>query len=166
MFKRPIPGQSLTMEPKAMPYERPPEVVDPEQALQIHLFHLAKPDVMASALTLLEDGLDLVTVVEGLTRTGVAKGIHSVDVSLIVAPVIHEFIKTTADAVGIEYEEGFGDEEDKKTLRYRSKLNDARKQISKLDLKPKEVAEDVAPLMEEKEVVVEEKPSRGLMARM
>ena len=120
---------------------------------------------MASALTLLEDGLDLVTVVEGLTRTGVAKGIHSVDVSLIVAPVIHEFIKTTADAVGIEYEEGFGNEEDKKTLRYRSKLNDARKQISKLDLKPKEVAEDVAPLMEE-EVVVEEKPSRGLMARM
>jgi len=37
MFNAPIPGQSLTREPKSRPFERPPEIVHPEEALQSHL---------------------------------------------------------------------------------------------------------------------------------
>jgi hypothetical protein len=111
MFDRPIPGQSLTTTPKNAPYERPPEVVDPEQALQIHLDRLTDPDRMEDALYFLEIGVDLVTLVEGILRSAVMGGIHTVDVSLIIAPVIHEYIKSTADALGVEYEEGFDNKE-------------------------------------------------------
>jgi len=36
-FERPVPGQSLTTTPKSAPYERPPEITDPMEALDYHL---------------------------------------------------------------------------------------------------------------------------------
>ncbi len=61
-FDRPIPGQSLTTTPKSAPYERPPEISDPRQALEAHLDNLMKEDAMEDALFFLEAGLDLVTL--------------------------------------------------------------------------------------------------------
>ncbi len=34
MYDRPIPGQSLTTEPKNAPYENPPEIVDVDEAIE------------------------------------------------------------------------------------------------------------------------------------
>ena len=42
-FDRPIPGQSLTSTPKGAPYERPPEINDPMEALEMHLDNLDNP---------------------------------------------------------------------------------------------------------------------------
>lgn len=161
MFDYPIPGQSLTTEPRSMPFERPPEVVDPEQALQIHLSSLTNAKRMDAIFTLLENDIDLVTVVEGITRSAVANGIHTVDVSLIVAPVIHEFIKSSADALGIEYVEGFDTDDSE----YNSYVIDAtaRKKVSSMGKETTQVAEEVEEIREE--TPVEEAP-RGLMARM
>ena len=36
-FNGPIPGQSLTEPPGKHRYERPPEIVDPQEALDMHL---------------------------------------------------------------------------------------------------------------------------------
>lgn len=162
-FDRPIPGQSLTSGPRANPYERAPEVNDPEEALQVHLAGLAKTKPMAAALNLLAEGVDLVTLVEGILRNGVMRGLHSVDVSLIIAPAIHEFIKTTADAVGIEYEEGFEDKEESERLTYSYRESDARRQLAKMKVEPQEVAEAVVA---QEETMPEETKPRGLMARM
>ena len=38
------------------------------------------------------------------------RGIHTIDVSLIVAPVLHKMIRDTAEDAGISYEEGLVDE--------------------------------------------------------
>ena len=50
-------------------------------------------------------------------------GIHSIDISLSIAPVIHEYIKGYADAMDIDYDEGFEDEEQDR------KLSEARTEI-------------------------------------
>jgi len=42
-FEAPIPGQSLTGRPKNYPWERPPEITDPEVATQMHLMRLSDP---------------------------------------------------------------------------------------------------------------------------
>ena len=89
---RPIPGQSLTTTPKGAPYERPPELTDPIDALEAHLDNLMKDGAMEDVLFFLEEGVDLVTLTEGVLRSAVMEGIHSVDVSLIIAPALHEFI--------------------------------------------------------------------------
>ena len=171
-FDRPIPGQSLTSIPKNAPYENPPEITDPEEALDVHLIRLTEPEKMGAALDILESGVDLQTLVEGLLRSAVINGIHSLDVSLLIAPVIHEYIKLTADEVGIEYEEGFEDKSGRKEkAMYAVATERARKKLEQMDMMPKE--EDKTNNLEEvpedmsEEMAMEEpkmKP-KGLMAR-
>ena len=112
MFSSPIPGQSLTSEPKNSTWENPPEYSSPEEALLWHLEKFENPKKVEAVVGLIGLGLDLVTMTEGLLRTAVAEGRHSIDVSLIIAPVIHEYIKGIADASGLNYIEGLDDEEE------------------------------------------------------
>jgi len=164
---RPIPGQSLTAEPRSQAFERPPEVVDPIEALDLHLDNLSKEGAMEDAMYFLEAGLDLVTLVQGILRSAVMEGIHTIDVSLIIAPVVHEYIKGFAEIAKIEYDEGFEDAEGKKVLAYKRDVARAKKMMKKL----KEEKDSEAPApepMEEPELDdQEQEPDKtGLMARM
>lgn len=180
-FNKPIPGMSLTTTPKNYPYERPPEINDPIVALKTHINRLSDPDRMEAVLFLLEDdnGITLKQLVTGIVRGAVANGVHSIDVGLLVAPAIHEFIKNTADAVGAEYDEGLEDKkgkESQKMLRIRSM---ARKMLKEVDAETPEVSTDGDMTVEEatQEVMGQEAPQdapaqeapemapRGLMAR-
>jgi len=170
-FERPIPGQSLTTEPKNAPYERPPEIVDPVEALNVHIENLLKPGAMEDALYFLEYGVDLVTLVQGILRGAVMEGIHSIDVSLIIAPVIHEYIKGFADADGLDYKEGWETEEEEKALSYRRDAERAKKLMNKLrEEEGQAIPTTMKEMTEEPEMepeVEEEEPAKtGLMARV
>jgi hypothetical protein len=117
-FDAPIPGQSLTGSPKAYPWERPPEMVDPEKVVMYYLERLNQEEPIEGIIDALELESTVRELTEGILRVGVAEGLHSIDVSLIVAPVIHEFIKSVADDIGIEYDEGL---EDKRAKEARNK---------------------------------------------
>ena len=54
MYDRPIPGQSLTTEPKNAPYENPPEITDPDEALMVHLDHLNNEEAAEDILDFIE----------------------------------------------------------------------------------------------------------------
>lgn len=116
-FQAPIPGQSLTTPPGSFPFERPPEITDPEEAIQMHLTRLSNPEMIEDMLDALELDISIRQLTEGILRSAVAEGIHSIDVSLAIAPVVHEFIKINADEAGIDYEEGLEDKEEKKAKR-------------------------------------------------
>ena len=131
LFDGPIPGQSLTSTPKGAPYERPPEITDPVKALDFHLDRLDNPRAVKEAMFFLEMGMDLSSVVEGITRGAVLEGMHSIDVSLIVAPVIHEYLKGYADALEVDYDEGFGSsKEEEDQIEYGRNLMLARKMLA------------------------------------
>ena len=171
-FDRPIPGQSQTTPPKAAPFDRPPDVTDPREALELHLDNLMKDGAMDDVLFFLEEGLDLVTLVEGIARSAVMEGIHSVDISLIIAPVLHEFIKGAALRAGIEFEEGFENKKAKQAITYSRNVSRAKRMMSELrgedtpdpmsleDTEMPETEQDVEAPMEEP---VE--PQQGLMQR-
>lgn len=171
-FERPIPGQSLTTEPKNAPYERPPEISNPVEALDAHIENLLKPGAMEDVLYFLEYGIDLVTLVQGILRGAVIEGIHSIDVSLIIAPVIHEYIKGFADAADLDYDEGFENDKAKRALSYRRDIDRAKKMLDELR---QQEGEEIPTSMEEMteepemepEVKEEEEPVKtGLMARV
>ena len=168
-FERPIPGQSLTTEPKNAPYERPPEIVDPVEALDAHIENLLKPGAMEDVLYFLEYGIDLVTLVQGILRGAVIEGIHSIDVSLIIAPVIHEYIKGFADASDLDYDEGFENNEAKRALSYGRDVDRAKKMLDELrPQEDKDIPITVEEVTEEPEMepeVGEEPVKTGLMAR-
>lgn len=114
MFNAPIPGESLTRTPKQYPWERPPKYSDPEEALQFYLSKMNDPDRMEAYMDALELDVPVKTLVEGTLRMGVANGLHTIDVSLLIAPVIHEFIVGFAQELGVSYDDGFEDKEAKK----------------------------------------------------
>jgi len=164
-----IPGQSLTAEPKNAPYENPPELVTDEAAIEWHLDRLSSEDKLGALLDAMELGIDVVTLTEGLLRGAVMDGRHSVDISLVIAPVIHEFIKTTAEEVGIDYEEGFPDDtEDREQIKYQINERKARKAIAAYEGEDEsEVPMEMPVEAEEVMMDKEEAPAApaGLMAR-
>ena len=129
-FNRAIPGQSLTTPPKSAPYERPPQISDPLEAIDYHLEQLDDPKAVEELMFFLELGIDLSTLVEGVARKAVLDGIHSIDISLSIAPVIHEYIKGYADAMDIDYDEGFEDKEEEDRIMYGRNLILAKKMLA------------------------------------
>jgi hypothetical protein len=167
MFNKPIPGESLTSKPKNAPYENPPEITDPEEALQVHLARLTDTKRMDKIMGLLDIGVDIQTMTEGILRSAVMNGVHSIDVSLIIAPVIHEYIKLTADQVGIDYKEGFEDDEESESgVDYMLASIKSKEKLQEMDMIPEEV-----PQTEDQETTIledeeEVKPMlKGLMVR-
>jgi len=102
LLEAPIPGQSLTDEPNNWPWENPPEMVDPEEATKYYVNKLADEEVMDDLSVLLSNGMPLVPLVKTLLTTGVMNGLHSIDVSIIISPVIHSFIKAAMTNYGVE----------------------------------------------------------------
>ena len=169
-FDRPIPGQSLTTPSKSAPYERLPDVTDPREALELHLDNLMKEGAMDDVLFFLEEGLDLVTLVEGIVRSAVMEGIHSIDISLIIAPVLHEFIKGAALRAGIDFEEGFENKKDKQAITYSRNVSRAKRMLKELkgEDKPDPMSLEDTEMPEPQETMeepMEEPEQQGLMTR-
>lgn len=102
LLEAPIPGQSLTDQPNNWPWENPPEMVDPEEATKYYINRLANDEVMDDLAVALDGGTPLTPLVKTLITTGTMNGMHSVDVGLIIAPVIHSFIKAAMTSYGVE----------------------------------------------------------------
>jgi hypothetical protein len=174
-FNRPIPGQSLTTPPKQFPWERPPEITDPEEAIQMHLTRISQPEMLEAVINVIElQDLDIKTVTNGVIRGAVAHGIHSIDVGMLVAPVLHEFIKQATKAIGVEAEDGFVDHTAKAKEREGIIAAKARKMLAKMGAKPAEAAKAAeaiptaapteAPAVAPQAAPMEA-PPKGLMAR-
>lgn len=172
MFEAPIPGQSLTKEPKNFPWERPPEMADIDETIAYHLDRLSKPDSLDNLLLLLESGMPVNVLVETVLTTAVMGGLHSIDVSMIVAPVLHEYFISIAEDAEIDYKEYFTDEEGKKEkdeskikllLRQAVANTPDEEKDSGYEL-VKEMSEAVESKGTTEEEVAENKP-KGLMSR-
>jgi hypothetical protein len=194
LFNAPIPGQSLTDEPKNYPWENPPEINDPDEALAMHMSKFNDPEVIDNMLDLLDIGFPVRAMAESILTASVAAGWHSIDVSLIIAPAMYEHIISIANEAGVDYVEGFEEEEEAKQAKERERIRAkvaaslsktpaaeqdegyemAMEALGVLD-KPEEEYETLQqegetpeeePMMEEAETT-EEAPQmqRGLMAR-
>ena len=106
-FKAPIPGQSLTTTPKNSPWERPPKFTKPDDALEAHLDKLSDPSKIKDTIHLLEMGMPVEGLTKAILTNAVMQGIHSVDVSMLIAPVIHEFITAIGKQSGIDFKTGW-----------------------------------------------------------
>jgi hypothetical protein len=170
-FDAPIPGQSLTNAPKNHPWERPPETVNPDEAIVHHLTRLGKPKVLNSILDGVGQGLP-VSMLTDLVLTGaVAQGIHSIDISMMIAPVIQDYIVNLLEEEGVEFKEFFEEDTDDDVLQSIA-LSGAIAGLK--ESKPKggddtESAMKAEPKVKpnEMEEPIEDKPKRGggLMSR-
>lgn len=166
-YEAPVPGMSLTETPRNRPYERPPEIVDVEEAIQMHVARLS--DRTQDVIDALEMGLDVETLTKGLLRSAVAEGVHTLDVAILIAPAIHEYIKTTAQSMQVDFDEGF---ENEQAAKDRREAIDGSKRLHKVLSGELEYKEEKMPDMEDEETETtdeppteEPKPSGGFMER-
>ena len=138
LFDRVQPGFSLTQEPKGSPFENPPDITDPEEATRYHLDRMNNANAFEDISYFLEKGIDIPTLVQGILRSAVFQGVHSIDVSLIIAPVLHEFIKDIGDATGVDYDEGISDDAERAVIRYQRNVARAEKMLKKLGVNVEE----------------------------
>jgi hypothetical protein len=124
-LQAPIPGQSLTATPKNYKWERPPQMSDHEEVTKYYINKLADKDVMDDLAVLFDGGMPISPFVETLTTTGVSEGLHTIDVSLIVGPVLHAFIKAAMLQYGIDAKDDTYDPESDPTEREKRRLQTA-----------------------------------------
>ena len=128
LLKAPIPGQSLTDEPKNYPWENPPEITDPEEAVAMHMSKFNDPEVIDNMLDLLGLGFPVRALAESILTASVAAGWHTIDISLIIAPFMHEHIKSIAMEAGVDFVEGLDEPDMDKEVRERESI---RARVSK-----------------------------------
>lgn len=104
----PIPGESLTKEPRAAQYERPPKFADPNKAFEAYLDKFDDPEKLENLMTVLETGIPLSSLVTIMTREAVRAGIHSIDTAVILRPMVHEYLSLLAKEADITFIEDVG----------------------------------------------------------
>lgn len=105
----PIPGASLTAEPGNYPWEQPPMLTDPDEAIGHHISRLHQNDRLDSIYDALEMGISVDSITGILLTAGQMNGIHNVDTSVLIGPVLHEYIVTAAKMAGIDYKDNLSD---------------------------------------------------------
>ena len=103
-FGAPIPGNSLfTHAPGERPWERPSRLNTVEEATQFYITKLAREEILDDMMTALVAGIAINPIAEALTLSQVMRGTHTLDVAILVKPVIMEFLAAVADANEIDY---------------------------------------------------------------
>lgn len=162
----PIPGMSLTSEPGNRPWEKPPRIVDIDEAISFYVEKLTEPETAADILDKVEEGIPLALMADMFQAGAVAKGIHSIDVGIIVSPVIIEVVKAMAEDSDISYV--IGTEKEAQVSKIDRSM--MKKAISEV-LSSEDMAMDMAEerIIEgdaiEDESMAEEPVRSGLMAR-
>mgnify|MGYP003654731405 FL=1 len=152
----PIPGQSLTTEIGSRPWQQPAKFSTVEDTLEHYATKITDPKINDSLLDALEMGTPVTSIAEIVVQSGAMEGIHTIDVSILVLPVIMELIAYVADEAEIDYNMGIEEpiEQD------RIPEGKIAMVMQKLKNKKPELKED-KPV----DMAIESPPASGLMAR-
>ena len=88
-----------------MPFENPPQLDKVEDVIKFYIGNMSQQEVMDDIFIALDEGFPLNILVKSILSTGVMEGVHSIDISLVVAPVVHEYIHGAAVSEGIKVRE-------------------------------------------------------------
>ena len=123
---------------------------------------IGPPKVVDQLLDVMELGIPLTTIADAMQSSAVMEGMHTVDVSLIVSPVIHEYILAAAQVEDINVKEHPVQKQDSD--------NETNEEVFKNILRKSidEAAEKDAgtDLLEEVAEMLEDKPSPDEQAEM
>ena len=160
-FDAPIPGQSLTMELGSRPWQNSPRFTTVDETIDYYMERMSSEDFMLQLADVLEMGVPVTSIANSIQLSSVMEGTHTVDVGMLVLPMLMEMIMMIGDSAGIKYDDGMQDPNKPKTRDslVAKVINDYEKEIADVDLSDRAKETDE---QEEEEVMEEPK---GLMAR-
>lgn len=158
LFDAPIPGMSLTHELGARPWQNPPQYTTVDEAIEYYLTRMSTEEFNDQLIDIMEMGVPLTSLANTIQMSSVMDGKHSVDVGMLVMPVLIEMMMLIGDSAGIEYDSGL--EDPNKVQTRPSLIAKLKKKLQDEKDKPSEEPEEIEP---EEEIMQEE--TKGLMAR-
>ena len=155
-LSRPIPGQSLTHELRARPWQNPPQFNTVEESMDWYLERFDNPEIVQELLSIIEMGIPLSTIANSMQLGAVLQGVHNIDVGVLIMPILIEIMKTLAEKTDTNYV--MGDEPEESDRPSDAVLESALSKIKGMTV------EDMPEEEEDMEEEIDEDPM-GLMAR-
>ena len=156
ILEAPIPGMAMTHEVGARPWQTPPQYPTVSQAAQYYVTSMQDEAFIEQAINLMETGMPITLMANNIQLATVLQGKHTIDVGMLLIPVIMEMLMLIGDRAGIEYTTGMERDKD-------IEINDSASEVAFAKFQ-KELGEDKP----QEEVVEEDKQEEepmGLMAR-
>jgi|TARA_A100000171_G_scaffold8423_1_gene6283 hypothetical protein len=140
------------------PWQNPPRYSSVEETLQFYMPRITSQKMANQLMNILEMGVPIDTVVDTVQLGGVMEGVHSVDIGILISPVLAEVMEQMAIAADVDYvlEGNESDEETPDDSEIALAMMEAAKKTG-LAIKEEEAVEEEAP--------IEEPQPKGLMAR-
>jgi len=111
-FDAPIPGQSLTAPLGDRPWQRPPRFAKADDALAFYVERITTPRAANQMFDVLEMGVPIASLVDAMQLSGVMEGLHTVDVAVLVNPILVELMEGLAKNADVSYKVGDTDGEE------------------------------------------------------
>ena len=157
-FDRPIPGMGMTFEVGSRPWQTPPELTTVEQATDYYVERMNTDAFKGQLIDVIEMGVPLATLANTIQLASVMEGIHSVDVGILMIPIIVELLITIADSQGAKYQTGMEGMENERATAPNRIITDI--------MRERNMKEEEMPMEEPQEMAQEEQMQPiGLMAR-
>ena len=158
MFNAPIPGESLTAELGARPWQTPPKMATADEAIDYYMERMSSEEFMEQVVDVMESGVPVAVIANTIQLASVMDGLHTIDVGMLVVPVIMEMLMLLGDSAEIEYKTGLEKEKKEITEGMMAKaVSRFKKKVDETDT----TKEPEEPIVEDTE---DDKPA-GLMAR-
>jgi len=157
MFDAPIPGESLTFELGSRPWQQAPQMSTVDEVIEYYMERMSTDDFMNQLMDVLELEVPITSIVNTMQLNSVMEGVHSVDVGVLISPLLVEMIMYMADMAKVDYVSGLEKPDTS------DKLSPTK--VAKMMNKFKQEVEDI-DIEEEPSVETQEtEEPKGLMAR-
>lgn len=159
-LEAPIAGMSMTHELGARPWQTPPKQTTVQEVIAHYIERMQDESLTEQIVNILQSDVTVTALANTIQLAGVMDGRHSIDVGILIMPVLIEMMQLVADAEGVEYVTGM-----ERNMEGETKDSDVSAALAtfKDNLDNKDSDEKKAQDMD----IVEERdePSMGLMAR-
>ena len=164
-FDRPIPGMGMTAELGGRPWQTPPTYTTVEEASDYYIERMSNPAFREQLLDVMEMKVTLTTLANTIQLASVMEGLHSVDVGMLMIPILVETMMLIGDSAEVKYVTGMVESKGERPAMINKIINDMKMKQGEDEDMPME-QEEIMPTEEfvEEEMPMEEEP-KGLMAR-
>ena len=170
-FDRPIPGMGMTHELGARPWQTPPTYTTIDEAADYYIEKMSSPEFKNKLLDVMAMNVPLTTVANTMQLSSVMEGLHTVDVGMMMIPILVEVMALIGDSADVDYVTGMDAKKEARPSMINKIIEDMKSEIGDVEdmdegmemQQPQEEAEAM-PTEETQEEMPMEQP-KGLMAR-
>ena len=163
-FDRPIPGMSMTHELGARPWQTPPTYATVEEASEYYVERMSNPDFKEQLLDIMKMKIPLTTLANTIQLASVMEGLHTVDVGMLMIPILVETMMLIGDSANVDYVTGMEAEKADRPAMTDRIVQDLKAENGESEDMPMQ-QEEAMPTEEPMEEEMPMEQPKGLMAR-